>query len=258
MDFTVKKYQKLLKEIKIVGYDIIPFCLFLEKSSKKCIIIRHDIDLKPKHALKFAGIQSQAGLKGSYYFRAVPESWDEGIIKKITELGHEIGYHYESLTTTDGDKEKGIADFKENLKALSELADVKTICMHGSPQSKYDSKDLWKTYDYHDYDIIGEPYFDIDFSDVFYLTDTGRRWDGYKVSVRDRIEGHQQRWEKEGLVFHSTDDIIKAAKEGRLPDRIMMTFHPQRWNDKFLPWLWELIIQNVKNVIKRIIIKVRG
>ena len=25
-----------------------------------------------------------------------------------------------------------------------------------------------------------------------YLTDTGRRWDGYKVSVRDKIEGYQE------------------------------------------------------------------
>jgi|ERR1035437_5345325 hypothetical protein len=55
--------------------------------------------------------------------------------------------------------------------------------MHGSPLSKYDSKDLWKKYNYRDYKIIGEPYFDVDFNKVFYLTDTGRRWDGEKVSV---------------------------------------------------------------------------
>ncbi len=36
--------------------------------------------------------------------------------------------------------------------------------------------------------IIGEPYFDVDFSRVFYLTDTGRRWDGDAVSVRDKVK----------------------------------------------------------------------
>jgi|SRR5690625_113581 len=48
------------------------------------------------------------------------------------------------------------------------------------------SRDLWKWYSYRDYGIIAEPYFDLDFSRVLYLTDTGRRWDGDKVSVRDR------------------------------------------------------------------------
>src|SRR5690625_8018545 len=48
------------------------------------------------------------------------------------------------------------------------------------------SRDLWKWYSYRDYGIIAEPYFDLDFSRVLYLTDTGRRWDGDKGSVRDR------------------------------------------------------------------------
>ena len=38
-----------------------------------------------------------------------------------------------------------------------------------------------------DFGIIAEPCFDIDFNDVFYLTDTGRRWDGSDVSVRDKV-----------------------------------------------------------------------
>ena len=55
-------------------------------------------------------------------------------------------------------------------------------------RNKYDNKQLWKYYNYKAYGIIGEPYFDINFNDVFYLTDTGRRWDGDKVSVRDKVK----------------------------------------------------------------------
>ena len=36
--------------------------------------------------------------------------------------------------------------------------------------------------------------FDVDFSQLFYLTDTGRCWDGYKVSVRDKIPVYQDQW----------------------------------------------------------------
>ena len=83
--------------------------------------------------------------------------------------------------------------------------------------------------------IIGEPYYDVDFDTVFYLTDTGRRWDGWKVSVRDKVP-QKKMWVKQGLVFHSTQDIIDAAKDGRLPDQIMFTFHPQRWHSRGVSW----------------------
>ena len=83
--------------------------------------------------------------------------------------------------------EFAIDDFQLNLEKLRKLYPVKTICMHGSPLSKWDNKDLWKKYDYRDYGIIAEPYFDVDFDEVFYLTDTGRRWDGYSVSMRGRL-----------------------------------------------------------------------
>jgi hypothetical protein len=39
--------------------------------------------------------------------------------------------------------------------------------------------------------------------------------------------------------------------EGRLPDKIMMTFHPQRWTDNHVLWLKVLILQRLKNVVKR-------
>ena len=45
-------------------------------------------------------------------------------------------------------------------------------------------------------------------------------------------------------------DIIAAAKSGFLPDKIMIT-HPQRWDDRFIPWARELVWQNIKNVVKK-------
>ena len=80
-----------------------------------------------------------------------------------------------------------IESFRQNLNRLRELVPVKTICMHGSPMSRWDSRILWKYYDYRDFGIIGEPYFDLDFDKVLYLTDTGRKWNGEKSSVRDKV-----------------------------------------------------------------------
>ncbi|MBR4731004.1 MAG: hypothetical protein IK075_12210 [Prevotella sp.] len=197
------------------------------------------------------------GAKASFYFRAVPESWNEEIIKEIHLMGHEIGYHYESLTTCKGIIQIAYSDFIKNLGKLRKLVPVSTICMHGSPRSPYDSKDIWKQYSFKDLGIIGEPYLTTDFSKMLYLTDTGRRWDGYKVSVRDKIEEFQEEWNNKGWSFHSTDDIIKALQEDRLPNQIMITTHPQRWNDFGLAWVTEYIMQNLKNVVKTSIIKMR-
>jgi len=246
MDFTVKEYKKLLLALKDQSYTFQTFNEFINNPNERSIVLRHDVDLLPYNSLAFAKIQAKEGVRGVYYFRAVPESWNEKIIKEIAQLGHEIGYHYENLTTCKGDLEKGIQDFKKNLEALRELSSVSTICMHGSPMSKFDSKDLWKENDYRDFDIIGEPYFDVDFKEVFYLTDTGRKWDGNKVSVRDRVNSSFN------LSFHSTQNIIDALNQNELPDKIMFTFHPQRWNDNLMMWSKELVFQNTKNIVKRL------
>jgi hypothetical protein len=247
MDFTVKKYKELLNSLLNQNYTFQTFNEFLQNPEDRAIVLRHDVDLLPLNSLRFAKIQAENNLKGVYYFRAVPESWDEAIIKEIASLGHEIGYHYENLTTCNGDIHNGIKDFENNLIALRKLAPVYTICMHGSPMSKYDSKELWKHYDYKDYEIIGEPYFDVDFNMVFYLTDTGRRWDGHNVSVRDRVSTNFKH------SFHSTQEIIESAHKDELPDKIMFTFHPQRWNHNFYLWSKEFVFQNIKNIIKKVV-----
>lgn len=44
---------------------------------------------------------------------------------------------------------------------------------------------------------------------------------------------------------------MKAAEEGLLPDKIMLTIHPQRWTDNPVLWMKELVWQNIKNVVKK-------
>lgn len=254
MDFTQNTYLKLLLVLQNQNYIFQPFREFLKAPKEKTIILRHDVDLLPENSLKFAQMQANLSIKGTYYFRVVPESWDEYIISKIADLGHEVGYHYETMDTANGDVDKAWDLFRSNLDELRKLSDISTICMHGSPRSKYDNKQLWLKYDYKTLGLIGEPYFDIDFNQVFYLTDTGRCWDGWKVSVRDKVQ-QQEQWVKQGLVFHSTDDIIIASESGKLPDKIAFTFHPQRWHEDNWPWLKEFVSQNIKNQVKRVLIR---
>jgi hypothetical protein len=241
IDFSIAQFIALLDALKAYGFG--------------SLVLRHDVDLLPGNSLRTAHLEADKAMFGVYYFRAVPGSWDEEIIRKIAALGHEIGYHYESLTTCDGDVDAAYVDFCKNLQALRKLVPVKSICMHGSPRSPYDSKDIWKKYDYHALGIESEPYLDTDFSKVFYLTDTGRRWDGYKVSVRDKIPQYQDEWTARGLTFHTTDDVIDGLQKGIIPKDLMITVHPQRWNPFGVKWAQELVLQNAKNIVKRLIIK---
>lgn len=63
--------------------------------------------------------------------------------------------------------------------------------------------------------LSAKPYFDVDFSDLFYLTDTGRCWDGYKVSLRDKIPVHQDEWIRKGWVYHTTEQVVDAIRQGQ-------------------------------------------
>ena len=245
MDFTLEKYAQLLTALRLSG---ISFQL------------RHDVDLLPANSLRIAQIEKEQEMKATYHFRMVPESYDEAIIKQIAALGHTIGYHYESLTTCNGDIEAAYRDFCDNLAKLRQLVPVNTICMHGSPRSPYDSRDIWKHYDYHQLGIEYEPYFDTDFSHTLYITDTGRRWDGYHVSVRDKIPQYQELWDKQGLVFNTTDDIIAQLSNTASPLRqlhngLLITTHPQRWNPLGVRYLMEFGSQMVKNGIKRHLVR---
>lgn len=256
-DFTLKKYTELLQGLKNGGYRFVTFgqyCSDKDALGERFVILRHDVDLKAANSLAAAKIEQSLGITASYYFRVVEQSNKPDIINDIVALGHEIGYHYEDMAICDGDVVKAIKHFESQLSYFRQYYPVTTICMHGAPRSKYDGRDLWKQYKYQDFGIVGEPYFDVDFSKVFYLTDTGRRWDGFNVSVRDKIPVYQDVWVRQGWVYHATDNLLEALRNGSFPKQLMMTTHPQRWTDNKLEWTKEKLGQSAKNVVKRLLV----
>lgn len=304
MDFTLRRFEILLKALRNSGYSFQPFKEFLKRPLERAIILRHDVDRSPLNSLQTAIIEYKLGITGTYYFRISKCSYNEAVIKNINGLGHEIGYHYEDLSQKSGTGlfnrlrnhkkpdhivvEEAFDAFCEHLRLFRNNLPIETICMHGTPLSTTDNRLLWKYYNYRELGIIGEPYFDLNFGNLLYLTDTGRRWNGENVSVRDTIlnkiassstsdrknglesdiwqsnpvMGSAVNLTKEAKEFHKkhnyrrTKDILNAISVNRLPDRIMLTVHPQRWNNKFYPWIEELVAQNLKNYIKYFIVKI--
>lgn len=291
LDFTIRKYIGLLNLFLKNGYHLSPVQAETDTNYKKSIILRHDVDKSPENSLQFAVIQSELGIKSTYYFRIIPRYFNPEIIEKIQTLGHQIGYHYEDVNLIyNGLKnkkrisepcliEKSYESFLRNLKEVRKIASVNTICMHGNPLSKYDNRLLWKYYNYHDLGIETEPYFDIDLSDRLYLTDTGRNWNAEETSIRDKLcsfndsfyrgwntqpcENSAMRINEETFNFQkqfnykTSNEIVAAVLKGELSPKMMFTFHPQRWSDNYLKWIHELIAQNIKNQIKRFLINTK-
>lgn len=116
--------------------------------------------------------------------------------------------------------------------------------MHGSPLSKWDNRDLWSSHDYKVDGVVGEPYFDLDYQDVCYLTDTGRTWKQGEFVIRDRVDSPFPN------THRTTNDIMRAANRGELPQKLLLNTHPHRWDELLIPWVMQLFGQNVKNVAK--------
>lgn len=251
-DFTLNKFTEILDSLMSTGYSFQTMEEFIYNPEGKVVIVRHDVDRSPFNSLQTAKLENKRGIKGTYYFRIVKQSNNSEVIKEIAELGHEIGYHYEDLALAHGVYNYAIESFEANLKYFRTFYPVKTICMHGSPTSRWDNRDLWNNYSYKDFGIIAEPYVDIDYTSMLYITDTGRKWNGEKSSVRDKIQqaGYQS---LKGRLKNS-DNLIAAIRNKEFPQQILITFHPQRWSDDLFSWTLEYGMQTVKNGIKRVVL----
>lgn len=239
-DFTLEKYKDLCHELK-KNYRISPVINYLSRKPQgKVVVLRHDIDRNIMNAFRMAEIEYEMDIRSTYYFR-FPYTFKPDIIRKIQNFGHEIGYHYEILSKTRGNYEKAIDLFELELGEFKRICDIKTICMHGSPLSKFDNRDLWKRYNFQDFGIVGEAYLSFNDTniDLQYFTDTGRTWSG-KKSIRDVIPTQSEITNIKKNI-HSTDQLIDWLKK-EIPGELYLTIHPERWSNNFMEWiLWGLL-----------------
>jgi len=274
-DFTLTAYRQLLQSIKESGYSFFTFEDWCDgKATGNYVILRHDVDLKAENSLAVARIEAEMGISATYYFRIVPQSNKPDIILSIAELGHEIGYHYEDMAICQGDSGKAKEHFILQLEYFRNFYPVRTICMHGSPTSKWDNRELWKSIDYRDLGVIGEPYLDFlstvseNGMERSYFTDTARMWDGEKYNLRDKSPNLKQNDPAietqrinsatdytESRKIHSTFDLISWFNNLPAKNGIMITTHPQRWTDHPTAWILELVKQSIKNRIKKYMVK---
>ena len=255
-DFTMVKYQQLCHGIQRNGYQVVTIRDYLRaaklRDSDRVVILRHDVDARPENALHMGRLERDLGLSATYYFRASTLNRKPDVIRTLNKWGHEIGYHYETLSTAKGDFELAIELFSQELADMRTLCPVDTISMHGKPMSRWDNRALWERYDFKEFGLLGECYLSIDYKHMAYLTDTGRTWGDTLANLRDRVSEHQ---DLSGI--RSTDDLISALDAGRY-DHWLVQSHPQRWARSMFEWPLYLAHDALTNVAKRIIGLIRG
>jgi hypothetical protein len=223
-DFTLEKYTQLCDTIKRLGCPVVTIKQFLESNQPQrfMIVLRHDVDRALSRAVKIADLEASYGLQATYYVRKTPAVFRESELKYL--------HHYEVLTKARGDRERAIALFDQELKHFRRIVPISTISMHGSPLRPWNNLDLWQTYDCKAYDLIGEAYLSIDYSNLYYFTDTGRSWDAGRYNIRDRVARRQS-----AQKIYSTDDLINFLTQK--PDSpVFINAHPNRWSVGWPAW----------------------
>jgi hypothetical protein len=244
----------IIEAAKDAGYRVTTVkTLFDEPDiSGPLVVIRHDVDRRPGNALAMAHAELEAGVLTSYYFRSVPVSFDESIIRQIAEMGHEVGYHYEDWHLAGFDVQKARASLAGNLERLRALADISTMCMHGSPLSSQNNMTIWDHIDYADYNVK-DAVLDLDWAPYVYFGDTGRTFhSGGATNLRDYL----------GDASHADDvrtsaDVMAFLGERR-SEHVHISTHPERWSDNTILWATQWSRDVAANTVKRMLKLVRG
>ena len=277
LDFTYKKYAEIVRAISESQYKVITIKEYIQQSKlpDKYIIIRHDVDLDPLYQLKFAELENSLNIQTTYYFRYVDKIYKEDIITKVNNLKHEVGYHYEVYTKAKGDPIKATELFREELHNFIENWGSKTVCPHGGSFvdntdgyslrnivklireilsgktvfSKHVNFELWDNYSFKDFGILGDAYRSIDFSDILYLSDTGRSWDNrYKRLDKVTSKINQK------FNIKTSDEIIDIINNHEA-DKIYLLIHFEQWKDNIKDWISWYIAQIIRRVGKKIIFR---
>lgn len=244
MDFTLRKYEELLGCIAELNIPVFSVSDWMTAPKEVGVIMRHDVDRLPGNALKMAQLEARMNVSSTYYFRIGSHTFKPSIIREIHSLGHEIGYHYEDLSSADGDSDRATALFEKHLKEFRAIVPIRTVAMHGQPLSRHNNRDIWKHSSLDSFDLLGEAFLSIDYSETFYFTDTGRSWSHQSANLRDNVRSNRS------FRLNNTNDLIDFFRQNPT-EKVALVVHPERWNDNLAMWLCYYGFDQLVNFTKK-------
>jgi len=242
--FTFRAYEELLAAGQRSGYEFLTVREYLQGPlPERFVVVRHDVDRKPENARDMARLEAEHGIASTYYVRTIPKTFDPGLLEELASLSHEVGYHYEDLDRADGDREAAMESFASELARTRSVVPVDTVCMHGNPLTPHDNRDIWgddpeRTFD--EFDLLGEAYLSMDFTDVTYFSDTGRTWRDGTLKIKDHTVGEDSK----STEVEATTELISLLETGTV-ERVCLLVHPNRWARTYP----ELVAESTKDAV---------
>lgn len=135
-DFTIKNYRNLL----ILALHQRSFRFFTDELKDNTILLRHDVEFSIAIAQKMAEIESELGIRGTYFIQLHSEFYNAlekntvQSINQIIKLGHQIGLHFDSHywnIESENELENNIITDKQTLEKYTG-ANVKVFSFHNN------------------------------------------------------------------------------------------------------------------------------
>lgn len=246
-EWTLETYGEIVDVLLRAGYRVSTVDGYLRRPTASVSILRHDVDRFPENALAMARLERAKGISSTYYVRMKPRIFSPALVTELAELGHEVGYHYEVLSDAYGNWPRAAERFEADLDTLRRYVPVTTVAAHGSPLSRWDNREFWRTCPPQHFGLLGDAHIDIDGKEVFYLTDTGRTWLDRGANLRDRYGVGSRPTE-----VASADDLLRAIAD-RVHSRLYLQTHPERWCHSLPTFVRSLGFDLSANSVKRFI-----
>jgi hypothetical protein len=184
--FTLGNYARLLAVLESRGFATMPVVEYLETPpADGFAILRHDCEWDPRKALAMGRLETERGFRATYYFHGPHRErvFDVAAMQAIERLGHEVGYHYETLDRTGGDMAAARALFETDVVRFRDAGiDLRTVAYHGNPRVDKSSYELNGDLIARDPEILaanrllGEADLTVDISAMEYVSDVGIRF----------------------------------------------------------------------------------
>jgi len=117
--FSDGSYVEILKIIQEYSYEFIKITdNHIPNVNKKYFLLRHDVDMSPKGAIKLGKIEAENNVVSNYFFQINAATYQFlspvciDICKELQSMGHVVGLHVDSaLFSEEEDKIRGTIDW---------------------------------------------------------------------------------------------------------------------------------------------------
>ncbi len=257
MIFVFNKWDNFCKQLKDNNRLSIPACEVGE-NLHDFLVLKHDVENNVQRAFKMAQIENKYGHRGSYYVQAylLDDLNNVEMLKKMSQMGHEISYHYDVMDSCHGNITLAKEEFdKFKAKFESFGFGFTTVCQHGNPivervgytsnRDFFRNKDIQSSYPEISDIMVNFPQkHNVNYT---YYSDAGRK---FKL-IFDPFNNDIINSDDKNISYESLDELFSA-----LDNKVIISTHPHRWSDSAVKYLIKEKIFKIIKFVAKIMVKI--